>query len=202
VTQSTLPSIYLVRHGQTEWALAGRHTGRTDMILTPEGERQASTLKERLQGLQFAQVLTSPLLRAKKTCELAGFGDRMLEDADLMEWDYGDYEGLTSREIRAKHPDWSTYKHGFPNGESVDAVAARGARVATHLKSLSGNVLVFSHGHFLRFVAVSWLGLKKKQAGLLMLSTASVSVLGFDHNNIDEPAIALWNDNHHLVQLP
>lgn len=189
---TALPRVYLVRHGETEWAKAGRHTGRTDVPLTAVGESAAVRLGERFRGTAVARVLSSPLARARRTAELAGFAPEF--DPDLMEWDYGDYEGLIGAEVRARRPGWLLFDDGAPGGESITQVAARADRVVGRLRALTGTVLVFSHGHFLRVLAARWIGQPVGFARHLLLGTASVSALGFDHNNPDEPAIALWND--------
>ncbi len=189
---SELPRVYLVRHGETEWSKAGRHTGRTDLPLTADGERLAAAIGTRLKGVTFSHVLSSPRVRARRTAELAGYPPVI--DPDLTEWDYGDYEGLTSADIRARRPDWLLFDDGCPNGESVAAVGERADRVVARLRGLSGNVLVFSHGHFLRVLGSRWVGQPVGFARHLLLGTAAVSVLGFDHNSPDEPALALWND--------
>jgi probable phosphoglycerate mutase len=189
--------VYLVRHGETEWSKTGQHTGRTDVALTPAGETIAAQIGERLAGVSFAHVLSSPRLRARRTAELAGFAPEL--DADLVEWDYGDYEGRTSQHIRTHRPDWLLFRDGAPNGETVAQVAARADRVVAKLKALSGNVLVFSHGHFLRVLTARWVEQPVRFAQHLLLGTASLSVLDFDHRNPDEPALALWNDDRHLI---
>lgn len=195
---SGVPTIYLARHGETEWSKSGRHTGRTDVPLTAHGEADARRLWDRFAPCEFARVFTSPLSRAAQTCELAGLtGER---DPDLMEWDYGEYEGKTTAEIRASRPGWELFRDGVPGGESVSDIAARADRVVARLKALSGTVVVFSHGHFLRVLAARWVGQPAAFARSLLLSTASVSALGFDHGKPDEPAIALWNDDRHLTR--
>jgi probable phosphoglycerate mutase len=188
---SDLPVVYLVRHGETEWSKAGRHTGRTDLPLTPSGEAEARALRSRLAGTAFGYVVASPLRRALRTAELAGF--TATPEPDLREWDYGDYEGLTSAAIRAANPDWDLFNNGCPGGETVQQIAQRADRMAARLKGLSGNVLVFSHGHLLRVLAARWIGQPVAFARALILSTATVSALGFGHNSLDEPAISLWN---------
>jgi probable phosphoglycerate mutase len=188
---SDLPTIYLVRHGETEWSKSGRHTGRTDLALTPDGEEEARALRSRLPATGFDLVLTSPLQRAVRTAELAGFA--ATPDPDLMEWDYGDFEGLTSAAIRARQPAWELFRDGCPGGESVEQIAQRADRIAARLKAASGKVLVFSHAHLLRVLAARWIGQPVMFARGLLLSTASVSALGFGHDRIDEPAISLWN---------
>ena len=188
---SDLPTVYLVRHGETEWSQSGRHTGRTDLPLTPKGEESARALRGRLAGTAFDRVLTSPLQRAAQTAKLAGF--TATPDPDLMEWDYGDYEGLTSAEIRAVRPGWDLFRDGCPGGESVQQITHRADRIATRLKGQRGRVLVFAHGHLLRVLAARWVGQPVQFAQALLLSTTSVSALGFGHDTIDEPAIQLWN---------
>jgi broad specificity phosphatase PhoE len=193
----TLPRIYLARHGETAWSLSGQHTGLTDLPLTERGERNARQLGERLRGLSFAAVLTSPLQRAAHTCELAGFGAVATPERDLVEWDYGRYEGRRSAEILAERPDWNLFRDGCPDGESPAAIGARADRVVQRLRTLSGNALLFSSGHILRVLAARWLGLPPSGGGLLLLGTASLSILGYEHNR-DEPAIHLWNDTAHV----
>lgn len=186
-----LPVVYLARHGETEWSRSGRHTGRTDLPLTLAGEAAARTLADRLRGVAFARVFTSPLARARRTCELAGFAADV--DPDLVEWDYGRYEGRTTGEIKAEAPDWDLFVHGGPGGESPAAVAARADRVVAKVRAETGPVLLFSSGHFLRVFAARWCGLGVTFARHLLLDTASVSVLGYAHNRPDEPAIKVWN---------
>ncbi len=192
-----LPQIYLARHGETEWSASGRHTGRTDLPLTEQGERNARQIGERLQGLHFTQVLTSPLRRARRTAELAGFGAALEVDPELVEWNYGDYEGRRTTEIHQERPGWSLFRDGCPNGETVAAIGARADRVIARLRALSGNVLIFAHGHILRVLAVRWLGLPVGDGRLFLLSTAALSILGYDHDR-DEPVVRLWNDSSHL----
>jgi probable phosphoglycerate mutase len=193
------PKIYLARHGETEWSLSGQHTGVTDIPLTERGERNARSLGERLKGTSFVKVLTSPLQRARRTCELAGFGDRVEIDNDLVEWNYGEYEGKRTADIRKERPDWYLFRDGCPGGESPDAVGQRADRVLERLRAASGDVLVFSHGHILRVLGARWLGLPAADARLLLLTTASLSVLGYEHN-LGEPVLRLWNDDRHVQQ--
>jgi broad specificity phosphatase PhoE len=194
-----LPMIYLARHGETSWAIAHQHTGRTDIPLTPRGEMNARQLGSRLAGVEFARVLTSPLQRARRTCELAGFGGRAEIDPDLMEVDYGSYEGRRSEEIRVEVPGWDLFRDGCPQGESVAAVAARVDRVIERLRShRQGNTLLFTHMHFLRFLAARWIGLPPIEGRRFVLGTASLSILGYDHA-LDEPVIRLWNDDRHAT---
>ena len=196
--QPALPAVYLARHGETAWSVSGQHTGRTDIPLTVRGERNAESLGQRLIGTTFAKVLTSPLSRARRTCELAGFSARAEADPDLQEWDYGQYEGRRTIDIRKERPDWYLFSDGCPDGESVEAIGARADRVVARLRSVNGNVLVFSHGHILRVIAARWLGLPAGDARLLLLSTAALSILGYEHA-LNEPAIRLWNDDRHVV---
>ena len=189
--------VFLARHGETAWSLSGQHTGLTDLPLTARGECNARRLGERLKVLEFDRVFTSPLQRAKRTCELAGFGSRAELDRDLVEWNYGAYEGLRTADIRAKVPGWEMFRDGFPGGESFDQIAARADRVADRVRSIDGAVLLFSSGHFLRVLAARWLGLKSQDARHFILSTASLSTLTYEHNP-SQRAIGLWNDTHHV----
>ena len=193
----TLPAIYLARHGETAWSLSGQHTGRTDLPLTERGERNARRLGERLKSFSFAMVITSPLQRAARTCELAGFKAVAEIDPDLCEWDYGAYEGLRSVEIRADRPDWHLFRDGCPGGESLDQVAARTDAVIKRVRAVAGNVLLFSSGHVLRVLAARWLGLEPGLARCFLLDTASLSILGYEHDRT-EPAFRLWNDTQHV----
>jgi broad specificity phosphatase PhoE len=194
----TLPVICLARHGETEWSRDGRHTGRTDLSLTPQGERNAQRLRERLAGLFFAKVLTSPLQRAKRTCELAGFGAVAEVDPDLVEWNYGDYEGVRTAEIHKKRPGWALFRDGCPNGESPADVGVRADHVVARIRAIQGNVLIFSSAHFLRVFAARWLGLEPVAGKYLMLDTASVSALSYEHD-LSNPAIKFWNDTQYLI---
>jgi len=193
----TLPVIHLARHGETAWSLTGQHTGLTDLPLTERGERNGRRLGERLAGLTFAKVFTSPLQRAARTCELAGFGSVAEVDRDLVEWDYGKYEGLRTAEIRAKHPDWQLFRDGCPGGELPDQVAARADHVVSRVRAIKGDVLIFSSAHFLRVLAARWLGIESAAGRFFMLATASVSVLGYE-NSLSQPVVRLWNDTRHV----
>jgi broad specificity phosphatase PhoE len=192
-----LSRIFVVRHGETEWSASGRHTGLTDIALTQKGEQDARHLGEVLQGLKFTDVFASPLARAWRTSELAGFGERVMVDNDLVEWDYGAYEGKTTGEIQQQRSAWDVFKNGCPEGESVSQVSARADRVITRLRALGGNALLFSHSHFLRMLAARWLGLEPSAGRCFLLKTASLSILGYEHGR-DDPVIRLWNDRHHL----
>jgi probable phosphoglycerate mutase len=190
---ASLPLVCTVRHGETAWSRSGQHTGLTDLPLTEAGERNARGLAGRLAGHSFAQVLTSPLQRAARTCELAGFGAVARRDPDLVEWNYGDYEGLRTAEIHASRPGWNLFRDGCPGGESPAEVGARADRVIARLRAEGGNVLLFSSGHFLRTLAARWLGLPPAAGQYFILGTAAVSVLGYEHD-ASEPAIRLWNE--------
>ena len=192
-----LPFVYLARHGETAWSLSGQHTGRTDLPLTERGEGNARQVGERLQGQAFAKVFTSPLQRAARTCELAGFGKVAQIDRDLVEWDYGQYEGRRSAEILVENPNWQLFRDGCPGGEKPDQVGDRADRVVSRLRAVPGNVLLFSSGHFLRVLAARWLGLEPAAGRFFMLSTASLSALGYEHN-LSEPVIRLWDDTRHV----
>ena len=192
-----LPSIYLARHGQTAWSLTGQHTGLTDLPLTQRGEQEARDLGKRLSVLTFAKVFTSPLQRAARTCEIAGFGAVAETDADLVEWNYGKYDGRRTAEIHAEAPDWNLFRDGSPGGEMPAQVGERADRVLNRVRAVNGDVLIISSGHFLRVFAARFLGLEPAGGKLFTLSTASVSVLGFE-NSISQPVIWLWNDTSHV----
>ncbi len=194
-----LPKVYLARHGQTAWSLSGQHTGRTDIPLTPEGEQNARRLGERLAKIKvpFQLVLASPVQRARRTADLAGFGDRAQIDPDLYEWDYGQYEGRTTDEIRRQRPDWQLFRNGVPGGETLAQVAARADRVIARARAAAGNVLIFSSGHILRVLAARWCNCDGSAGEHLNLSTASLSVLSYERN-LQEPVLQLWNDQSHL----
>ena len=193
-----LPIIYLARHGETAWSLTGQHTGLTDLPLTARGERNARQLGERLLGLTFARVSTSPLQRAARTCELAGFGAVAEVDRDLVEWDYGQYEGRRTAEIRAERPDWELFRDGCPGGEAPTQASARADRVVHRLRAVQGDVLLFSSGHFIRVLATRWIGLEvTASARRFMLSTASLSAVGYE-NELARPVIRLWNETNHV----
>ena len=195
-----LPVVYLARHGETAWSLSGQHTGRTDLPLTERGEANARALGARLSGLSFAKVFTSPLQRAVRTCELAGFGEKAEPDPDLVEWDYGQYEGRRTVEILKERPDWFLFRDGCPGGEAPDQVGARADRVVDRIRAVQGDVLVFSSAHILRVLAARWLGLEAAGGRYFLLGTASLSVLGYEHN-LGEPTIRLWNDTHHAEKV-
>ena len=193
----TLPALYLARHGETPWSLSGQHTGLTDLPLTERGEQNARALGPRLQGLRFETVLTSPLQRAARTCALAGFGSVAEIDRELVEWDYGEYEGRRTVDIHVDRPGWDLFRDGCPGGESPDQVAARADSVVSRLRAARADVLLFSSGHFLRVLAARWLGLPPAAARYLLLSTASLSALGYEHDR-SQPVIRLWNDTRHV----
>jgi broad specificity phosphatase PhoE len=189
------PELLLVRHGETEWSRAGRHTGRSDLPLTDEGRRQAEQLRGRLAGRTFERVLSSPLSRARETCRLAGCGEQAELRDELLEWDYGAYEGLTTLEIRARVPGWNLWRDGCPDGETAADVGARVDAVIGELRALEGDAIAFAHGHVLRVLAVRWIELEPPVGANLALGTASVSVLGRER---ETPAIWLWNGAAHL----
>jgi broad specificity phosphatase PhoE len=195
---ASLPLVYLARHGETAWTISRQHTGRTDIPLTARGEANARSLGERLKGQTFERVFVSPLDRARRTCELAGFGARARSESDLLEWDYGAYEGRTTTEIRAERPGWYLFRDGSPGGESVHAVGARADRVVARLKAAPDRVILFGHGHFFRVLAARWLGLAASDARHFWLGTAALCILGYEHT-LDDPAILLWNDDRHAV---
>ena len=188
--------IVLVRHGPTEWSVAGRHTGSTDLPLTEDGRTAAASLRERLAGYDFTLVLSSPLARARETAELAGLGDRAELDDDLREYDYGDYEGRTTADIREDRPDWFLWRDGVPGGETPDQVGERADRVIARALAADGDVALFAHGHILRALGARWIELPAAGAGRLTLGTAAVCELSEDH---DRHVIRLWNDTAHLA---
>ena len=192
-----LPIIYLARHGETEWSISGQHTGLTDLPLTGRGERNARSLGRRLEGMKFTKVFTSPLQRATRTCELAGFAQTAEVDHDLVEWNYGEFEGRTSADIYKQEPGWQLFRDGCPGGESPAQVGARADRVVNLARAIRGDVLIFSSGHFLRVFAARWLGIEPAGGRWFTLSTASLSALGYEHS-LSEPVIRLWNDTRHV----
>ncbi len=193
-----LPIVYLARHGETAWTLSRQHTGLTDLPLTERGERTARRLGERLKALTFTAVFTSPLQRAARTCELAGFKSVAEVDKDLVEWNYGQYEGRRTAEIRAERPDWELFRDGCPGGESPQEVGARADRVVKRVRAVPGNVLIFTSGHFMRVLATRWLGLEPSvNCKFFMLSTASLSAVGYEHD-VSRPVIRLWNETRHV----
>ena len=192
-----LPIIYLARHGETEWSISGQHTGLTDLPLTERGERNARSLGRRLEGMKFTKVFTSPLQRATRTCELAGFAQTAEVDHDLVEWNYGEFEGRTSADIYKQEPGWQLFRDGCPGGESPAQVGARADRVVNRARAIRGDVLIFSSGHFLRVFAARWLGIEPAGGRWFTLSTASLSALGYEHS-LSEPVIRLWNDTRHV----
>jgi probable phosphoglycerate mutase len=188
-----LPLLFLARHGDTAWTESRQHTGRTDLPLNERGEERARQLGQRLQRFSFVRVFTSPLQRASKTCELAGFGAVAEVDHDLVEWDYGRFEGKLTRDILKERPGWEMFRDGCPDGESPDDVAARADRFIARVRSIDGDVLAFSSGHIIRMIAARWLGLPPGAGRFFFCRPASVGVLGFEHNSRDEPIIGLWN---------
>jgi len=186
-----LPQLWLVRHGQTEWSATGRHTGRSDIPLDDDGREAARALRKSIAGHDFALVLSSPLQRARETCALAGF-DSCAVDDDLQEWDYGDYDGVTTDQIRAQRPGWSLWRDGCPHGESAADVGARADRVVARARATEGDVVAFSHGHLLRVLAARWVGLDAEAGALLALDTATVSVLGWER---EQAVVRRWNQS-------
>lgn len=186
-----MPELLLARHGETEWSLNGRHTGTTDLPLTENGRVRARNLAPRLEGRRFALVLTSPLQRAIETCELAGLGDQSEIRDDLREWNYGDYEGITTAQIQERHPGWSLWGDGCPNGETAPEVGARADRLIAEAREAGGDVVFFGHGHMLRVVGARWVDLPPADGGLLRLGTGSLSTLGYEH---DLPVLDHWNE--------
>jgi broad specificity phosphatase PhoE len=197
-----LQRLYLVRHGETAWSLSGQHTGRTDIPMTERGEQDARTLADRLHGVGFNRVFTSPLQRARRTSKLTAINCAAEIDPDLAEWDYGDYEGLRTGEIRERKPDWNIFRDGCPRGESPTQVSMRADRVIARLRNLEGDIAIFSHGHFGRVLAARWIGLGIEQALHFLLGTASLSILGYGHNLVEEPAIILWNSRPDETSRP
>jgi broad specificity phosphatase PhoE len=192
-TQRKLLQVYFIRHGETAWSLSGQHTGRTDIPLTAHGEGEARGLEPCLREIQFARVLTSPRQRARRTCELAGLGPAAEIDPDLSEWDYGDYEGQRSVDIRKERPDWNVFRDGCPRGETPAQVSDRADRLIAHLHKLEGNVALFSHGQFGCVLAARWIGLTAIEGQHFALGVASLSILGHNSSHPKVPVIALWN---------
>ncbi len=198
IVDGELPVVYLARHGETAWSLTGQYTGLTDLPLTEQGEQTARRLGERLKEIEFAKVWTSPLQRARRTCELAGFGAVAEIDPDLLEWNYGEYEGRRTAEILAERPGWLLFRDGCPGGETPAQVAARADRVVRRVRAVNDNVLLFSSGHFIRVLAARWIGLEPSDTSRsFKLSTASLSALGYE-GSLSRPAIVLWNETRHV----
>lgn len=189
---STFPEIYLVRHGETQWSASGKHTGRTDIPLTAKGEEAARSVAGCLKGLAFEAVWSSPSQRAFDTCRLAGFGECAVKKDDLQEWDYGAYEGVATKEIVARRPGWNVFRDGCPGGEAAADVGARADAIIVGLHAVAGNVLIFSSAHFLRVLAARWVGLPPEGSEHFVLDTASLSILGYEHD-LTEPVIRRWN---------
>jgi probable phosphoglycerate mutase len=192
---TALPRLFLIRHGNTDWADTKRHTGRSDLPLNARGEERVKVLASRLVGMTFSKVYTSPLKRAFRTCEIANPSGPAEIDPDLMEWDYGSFDGKTSPEIRAIQPDWNLFIHGGPGGESPEQIGARADRFIAKVRTGTGDIAAFSSGHISRVIAARWLGLEPRMAQLFQCATTSVNILGFDHNSLNEPVIVLWNDD-------
>lgn len=194
-----MPEVWLIRHGETRWSAAGRHTGRTDVPLTSRGARQSELLRQRLRQHSFFLVLTSPLIRARDTCAIAGYGDRAVVDPELSEWDYGAYEGRTTDEIRLETPGWDIWRAGVPGGETVAQVGARADIALARVREAQGDVALFAHAHYLRVFAARWLRIEPASGRCFMLDTASVSVLSHENEN---RVMKLWNDLSHLAVGP
>jgi len=188
-----LPQIFLIRHGETEWSVSGQHTGRADVSLTANGELEARRLGEQIGGFLFRHVLVSPLQRAKQTCQSAGLADDAVNEPDLIEWDNGEYQGRTYKEIAKERPGWSVFRDGCPKGESPQEISDRADHLIVKLRELDGNVALFSHGHFGRVLGVRWIGMSVEFGERLLLDTASLSILSYQHENAAQPAILLWN---------
>ncbi len=188
--------VYLCRHGETEWNLTGQHTSRTDLPLLEQGIKQGHLLRKKLQGKKFAKVFSSPLHRSIETCKLAGFDKNMIIDPDFSEWDYGEYEGKTTAEIRKTIPDWNIFQYGAKGGETVAQVQARAKRAIDKIRNVKGDVLVFSHGHFTRVLGAVWVGLDASAGRHFALSNASLCILGYER---EAPVFDLWNDNDYLI---
>jgi broad specificity phosphatase PhoE len=186
--------VYLIRHGETKWTLSGQHTGRTDIALTPYGESEAHKLLPRLAQIQFSRVLVSPRLRARQTCELTGLGWVSEIEPDLAEWDYGDYEGLVSEDIRKSRPNWNAWQDGCPGGEMPAEVSVRVDRLIERLNTMHGNIALFSHGQLCASLAARWIGLPVADGEHFILQTASLSILSHDARHDDLPVITLWNE--------
>jgi broad specificity phosphatase PhoE len=199
IADSERPVAVLVRHGETEWSVAGRHTGTTDLSLTATGRAHAAAIGPRLASLHAALVLCSPRIRAAQTAEIAGYADRAETSDDLAEWDYGDFEGMTTAQIRAVSPGWSLWRDGAPNGESPEQVGERADRVVRRVRAASGDALLFAHGHLLRVLAARWLGRPVAEGSLLALSAGSLSVLGWERAT---PVLRSWNDVAHISIAP
>lgn len=183
-------NVFVIRHGETEWSLSGQHTGRTEVPLTDNGRQQAERIRPMLAGQTFALVLVSPLQRARETCELAGFGDGAIREPGLMEWNYGEYEGLTPLQIQAKRPGWLIFKDGCPGGETPKQVSARVDQVVARARAVDGNVALFAHGHVLRVLAARWIGLPPRAGQHFLLGTGTLSILTYYH---EIPAVKIWN---------
>ena len=192
-TRATHSRLFYFRHGETQWSLSGQHTGVTEVPLTPHGEAQARALRPWVETISFSHVLTSPRLRARTTCELAGLGGRSQIEPALAEWNYGDYEGRRSVEIREKRPGWNIFQDGCPNGESPSEICERVDQLIARLRAIEGDIALFSHGHFGAVLGARWIGLPVIEGQHFTISPASMSVLSLDLGHEDTPVIALWN---------
>jgi broad specificity phosphatase PhoE len=196
VSASKFPTIYLARHAETEWSISGQHTGLTDLPLTKRGEHHAELLGKRLAGIHVKAVFTSPLQRARHTAELAGYGSATV-DRDLVEWDYGQWEGMKTVDIQKFHPGWALFKDGCPGGETFEQITARVDRMIGKIRAVGGDVLLFSSGHLLRVLTARWLSRPIDLGAALYINAASLSICSYDHD-LSEPVLRLWNDIHHL----
>lgn len=192
------PLIYLLRHGETEWTISGQHTGTSDIPLTAKGEEEARCIAKGIEGVTFVKALSSPLSRAVKTAELANLNCPIEIRQELIEWNYGDYEGKKTKDIQAKNPGWNLFDQAAPNGETIEQVAKRADIVIKEIREINGNVAVISHGHFLRVFAARFLLQPPKFGKLLYVSTASIGILGYEHNSLQEPVIRTWNSTSHF----
>jgi probable phosphoglycerate mutase len=188
-----LPQIFLVRHGETDWSLSGRHTSPTDLPLTESGEDSARALGSRIRGRHFTRVLTSPRRRSMRTCELAGLGSQAITTDELAEWDYGSYEGITTAQILEERPSWNLFRDGCPHGESPAQVSDRADRLIARLRKMDGDTALFSHGHFGRVIGARWIGLPVLEARRFQLDPAAICQLSYEKDRTDSPVIALWN---------
>jgi len=195
---TALPRLFLIRHGDTAWTDSRQHTGRTDLPLNANGEAHARRLGARLKGKMFARVFVSPLVRVRRTCELAGFAEHAEVDADLTEWDYGDYESKLTADIHRQRPEWNLYHDGAPHGESPDQVAARADRFIDLIRPIAGDVAAFSSGQIIRMIAARWLGLSPVHARHFYTATASIGILGYEHDR-NQPVLLLWNDDQQVA---
>jgi broad specificity phosphatase PhoE len=191
--RASLPQVFLMRHGETLWSLSGQHSGRADIALTENGMSEAKQLAKQVGRISFQHILVSPLRRAKETCLAAGMWEEAVLEPDLMEWDNGEFEGKTRFEIERSHPGWNLFRDGCPGGESPGEISDRADRLKSKLETLQGNIAIFTHGHFGRVLGARWIGLSVEFAERLLLDTASLSILGYQHDDATQQVISLWN---------